>query len=325
MNATPKSTCEILFVSVVIFNRGTKENVIKSMIDQVTYHHKSIDEFYQRGESCKVLISDDFTKQHLEEVRTSFQLFQVNSSKAFSSISKAHPWLEKNGNAKTAMINGCPLPRMQYVSQFLTSLEYSQMNIVFIDTDTLILGDLREIFITHPDLDLGFTMGGHYVKKQDPNHFINVGVIFISENRASSKFLSFVSEYCTKMSTELSQQVILDQYSTFQALERYKVETITGSLMGRKLVGDCVPVKFTLNSRSLRVYFLSEEYNTPGRKLYKTSRVAHFAGGAREKMLMISLGKVLLREGVENFKQRYAHRTFKKSRVQPNFPTKCTT
>ena len=55
--------------------------------------------------------------------------------------------------------------------------------------------DLQEIFVTYPDLDVGFTMVGHYVKKQDPNHFINVGVVFIGKSSIANslKLLEFIS------------------------------------------------------------------------------------------------------------------------------------
>jgi len=212
---------------------------------------------------------------------------------------------------------------MQYVAQFLSSLEHLHANIIFIDTDTIILGDLREVFVTYPDLDVGFTMGGHYVKKQDPNHFINVGVIFIGKNRIAntSKLLKFISQYCTSISSELLNKVILDQYSTFQVLERYKVDTVKGTLMGKNIVGDCIIVD--VSSSPVRVYFLSEEFNTVGKKLYKTSKVAHYVGDSREKMRMIRMGKVLLGEGLEIFMKRYAHRVLKSARSLSKFPLKC--
>lgn len=322
MNVTARSTCEIIFVSVVILNRGSDKNVVESVIDQVKYHHKSIDALYSQVESCKVVISDQFTQPLLQEVGTSFQYFEVESAGIFSSILE-HPWSGSVDISKTALINGCPLPRMQYVAQFLSSLEHLPGNIVFIDTDTLILGDLREVFVKYPDLDIGFTMGGHYVKKQDPNHFINVGVIFIGKSGipGASKLLKFISQYCINMNRELSDKVILDQYSTFEVLERYKVDTLKGTLMGRRIVGDCVAVD--VSSGQVRVYFLSEEFNTVGKKLYKTSRVAHFVGDPREKMRMVRMGKALLGEGLEIFMKRYAHRVLKQSRSLSEFPRKC--
>jgi len=109
MNVTVKSTCEIIFISIVILNRGSDENSVKSIVEQVKYHHRSIDAFYTQDESCKIIISDQFTQPLLQEVGTSFQYFNVRSDGAFSSILD-HSWSGKVDISKTAMINGCPLP-----------------------------------------------------------------------------------------------------------------------------------------------------------------------------------------------------------------------
>jgi hypothetical protein len=132
------------------------------------------------------------------------------------------------------MINGCPLARCEYVQQFIISSKKFYTNIVFIDTDTLVLQDLRSLLTRYPLFYVGLTLGAHYVKKKDPNHFINLDVVFIRKNAfaRAAILLSFISHYWTEMKDADREAKILDQYSTFQVLEKYKLEE-KGSLLGR--------------------------------------------------------------------------------------------
>lgn len=119
------------------------------------------------------------------------------------------------------MINGCPLARCEYVQQFIISSKKYYTNIVFIDT----LQDLRSLLTRYPIFYVGLTLGAHYVKKKDPNHFNYLGVVFIRKNAfaRAAILLSFISHYCTEMKDADREAKILDQYSTFQVLEKYKL------------------------------------------------------------------------------------------------------
>ena len=318
-----KGVCEILFLSIVIIHEVT-ETIVIEQIEMLEYHHKSIDLLYARGESCKIVITDTLTLPRLQNVTTKFETFLVDSSKAFLSTSH-HPWLAKVETSKVAMINGCPLARLEYVHQFITSSKKSHTNIVFIDTDTLVLQDLRSLFTRYPNFDVGLTLGGHYVKKKDPNHFINLGVVFIRKNAFAKAaiLLGFISHYCTEMKDADREAKILDQYSTFQVLEKYKIEE-KGSLLGRKLTGSCISIDPLSQKLPIRVSLLSEEYNTPGLKLYKSSQVAHFAG-SRSKIIPIrKYGEVLLQFGVNALLKRYARRTIRKIMETPEIVQECS-
>lgn len=69
---------------------------------------------------------------------------------------------------------------------------------------------------------------------------------------------------------------------------------------------------------------LSQEYNTPGLKLYKSSQVAHFAG-SRSKIIPIrKYGEVLLQFGVNALLKRYARRTIRKIMETPEIVQECS-
>ena len=161
------------------------------------------------------------------------------------------------------------------------------------------------------------------MKKKDPKHFINLGVVFIHRRGIAhaAKLLDGISYYCAGMKEIERKSTILDQYSAFQTLEKYKINE-KGSLLGRKLTGNCLLIDFP-TTRPTRVMLLSEEYNTPGLKLYKSSQVAHFMGSSSKNIVIQKYGDVLLQFGTSAFLSKYARRKFNKARVTPDVVKEC--
>jgi len=299
------STCKILFVSVLILQDGTM-NRKEYFLKELELHHKSIDKIHPYGRSCKYVITDHYTAQifKFHNYDRSFELY-------ISELG-GHSFYD----SRKSMIDGCPLPRMLLFGEFLQNLRYS-LNIVLIDTDTLVIKNLETMFIKYSDFDIGFTLSFRARNKQKDT-YLNVGAIYIhggNNIQGAANLLQRISNLCVDDKKIIDGAVILDQFSTFFALEKYCMSRKCDIFQKSK--GDCILVKVpALETEATRVLLLGDEFNTVATKLYRGSHVVHFTGN--RKSLMKNRAKYFLENGEKKFVKRFAHPRSFQERENPN-------
>lgn len=208
--------------------------------------------------------------------------------------------------------------RMNLLYMFLNSFVNSLFDIVLMDSDIIVLRNIHEVFEMYPKFDIGFTLSPSFFTKQNPNYFINTGVIFIRRVsvNVSAKLFDNILKYMRSDEPVVKKAKVLDQAAVFYFLRKYCVGGQECEFFGRPLVGECISVKSSVNeSIPLQVLFLGSEFNSIAIKMYKESYVAHFNGN--RKPLMKSRGDFFLKHGAGPFLQKYAKRVRDKNAVSP--------
>ena len=301
-----RAECNFLFASVlVIQDFGSTRG--KAQLDELILHHKSIDLTYAFVDVCKVVITDHATATHL---------LSAKWSKFYLYVSEVgiQSWYSDQEISASFVAAGIKL-NLHFM--FLNSFANSASHIVLIDTDTLVLRNLHEVFERYPKFGIGFTLSSSFFTKQDPNYYLNTGVIFIRKGlgKLPANFLNNIINFMRGDELEMKKAKIYDQAAVFHFLEKHCIRGAC-NFFGRRMGGECIIVKNGENeSKTLRVLFLGSEFNTVAIKMYKESYIAHFSG--IRKPLMKTRGEYLFQHGAESFKQKYAKRILDKSVISP--------
>ena len=133
-------------------------------MEELQLHHRSIDVVYAKVDVCKVVVTDQFTAT---------QLSLGSWSKFYIYVSEVaiESWYSDQEISASFVAAGIKL-NLHFM--FLNSFANSVSHIVLIDTDTLVLRNLHDVFERYPKFGIGFTLSSSFFTKQNPNYYINL-------------------------------------------------------------------------------------------------------------------------------------------------------